>query len=76
VNTLARSDCGIAAVIVYSWVTPEHDPGYLEDWYGIHQPPPQDGSWADTDAFASAVHAASAAGPPLTVCAPRARNRD
>ena len=38
VGTLGRSDCGIGAIVVYSWVTPERDPGNLEDWYGINPP--------------------------------------
>ncbi len=35
---LARADCGIAAVVVYTWVTPERDPGSEEDWFGIEHP--------------------------------------
>ena len=70
VGTLGRSDCGIGAILVYSWVTPERDPGFLGDWYGIN-PPPGRGSAspsADVAAFTGAVRSASSAGPPATVC--------
>ncbi len=70
VGRLGRSDCGIGAIIIYSWVTPETDPGYLEDWYGINPPPgraPSSPS-ADVAAFTAAMRAASSAGAPATVC--------
>jgi uncharacterized repeat protein (TIGR01451 family) len=35
-DTLARSDCGIADVIPYTWTTPESDPSDIEDWYGMY----------------------------------------
>ena len=34
-ETLARSDCGIASVVVYTWTAPERNPDDKEDWYGI-----------------------------------------
>jgi hypothetical protein len=58
VRTLARSDCGVGGVLVYSWVTKERDPGYLEDWYGIHPPPPRDADSPDSVAFAQAIRGA------------------
>ncbi len=37
-DVLARSDCGIQAVILYSWVTAERDPASADDWYGVYRP--------------------------------------
>ena len=34
----ARVDCGVAAVVPYTWVTPEQDPADEEDWFGIRHP--------------------------------------
>jgi hypothetical protein len=44
-ETLARSDCGIASVVVYTWTSAERDPEDKEDWYGIRHP---DGSPSPT----------------------------
>lgn len=70
VATLGHSDCGIGAILVYSWVTPERDPGYLEDWYGINPPPGRGPApSADVAAFTSAIRLASApSGAPAAVC--------
>ena len=35
---LGHIDCGVAATILYTWVTPERDPANREDWFGIHPP--------------------------------------
>ena len=49
-EALARSDCNVAAVIPYTWTTPEKDVDNEEDWYGIRHP---DGSSTPTsDAIA------------------------
>ena len=63
---LGHSDCGVAAVVLYTWVTPERDPADPQDWFGIH--PPGGGSTADTDAFAAGIRAARAPGPAAAVC--------
>jgi hypothetical protein len=34
-DTLPRSDCGVNGLVVYTWVTPEDDPGDAADWFGI-----------------------------------------
>jgi hypothetical protein len=53
VETLARSDCGIGAIVPYTWTTPERDPAQVEDWYGIRH---ADGSpTATSDAFERVV---------------------
>jgi hypothetical protein len=64
---LGRSDCGVAAVLIYAWSTPEHDMGDREDWYGI-SPPGATGS-ADTAAFATGVRDAATEGPAYPLCA-------
>ena len=66
ITELGHSDCGIAAVVLYTWVTPERDPADPQDWFGIH--PPGGGSTADTSAFAAGIRAARAAGPTAAVC--------
>jgi hypothetical protein len=53
---LAHSDCGLAATVLYTWVTPERNPADHEDWFGIN--PPQGGASADVRAFTAAVAAA------------------
>jgi hypothetical protein len=37
-DLLVRSDCGVSAVIPYTWVTPERDPKNIDDWFGIWHP--------------------------------------
>jgi hypothetical protein len=37
-EAFARSDCGVTAVIPYTWTTPEKHPGDGEDWYGLRHP--------------------------------------
>jgi hypothetical protein len=66
-SQLGHVDCGIAATILYTWVTPERDPADPQDWFGIS--PPGGGSSPDTVAFASGVRAARAPGPPIGLCA-------
>ncbi len=36
-DTLARSDCGVAAVFPYAWTTPMQNTQISEDWYGIYK---------------------------------------
>jgi hypothetical protein len=37
-DTLARSDCGVTKIVAYTWSTPEQQPDYVEDWYGLVHP--------------------------------------
>ena len=53
-DALARSDCGIDAVVLYSWITPERDPRSADDWYGVYRP--QGGDTPSSRAFARALH--------------------
>jgi len=58
-SDLEGSGCGLAAALLYAWVTPERDPADSQDWFGIS--PPQGGGSPDSQAFAQAI----AAAPPL-----------
>jgi hypothetical protein len=52
-DSLARSDCGVAAVVSYTWTTPEQNPADIEDWYGIRH---HDGSATpSSDAYQGVV---------------------
>ncbi len=58
---LAHTDCGIAAALLYTWITPRRDAANPQDWYGL-------GSASDVAALASGLHAASADGAVDGVC--------
>jgi hypothetical protein len=64
---LGNSDCGIAAVLLYTWMTPERNPLEGEDWFGIA--PPRGGGSADIVAFTQGLRAASQPGSVARVCA-------
>jgi hypothetical protein len=34
-DTLSRSDCGVTKIVAYTWSTPEQQPDYAEDWFGL-----------------------------------------
>jgi hypothetical protein len=53
---LARIGCALAAVILYTWVTPERDPANSGDWYGINPP---GGGGPDVTAFTNAIRSAT-----------------
>jgi hypothetical protein len=59
VASLARVDCGVAAVVLYTWVTPEKDPADEEDWFGVLHPDGRPS--AAGRAFDSAVRTAQSA---------------
>ncbi len=42
---LAHTDCTIASVLFYTWVTAQRNPADREDWFGVH--PPQGGTTPD-----------------------------
>ncbi len=63
---LARTDCGIASVLIYAWVTPEHNRADREDWYGIS--PPGAGTSPDTAAFAHGLRDAGSPGAVNPLC--------
>lgn len=55
---LAHTDCTIAAVFFYTWVTAQRNPADREDWFGVH--PPHGGATPDTRALAAGLAAARA----------------
>ncbi|HWD75985.1 MAG TPA: hypothetical protein VG371_12660 [Solirubrobacteraceae bacterium] len=58
-TALGRAGCGLAMVVLYTWVTPGGDPGDSQNWYGIANPTqPADGT-AGTAALTAGVRAAS-----------------
>ncbi len=58
-TALGRAGCGLAMVVLYTWVTPGGNPGDSQNWYGIANPTqPADGT-PDTAALAAGVEAAS-----------------
>lgn len=63
---LGHLDCGIAAVVYYTWITPEHNPADREDWFGIQPPDGRPGP--DVHAFLDGLHAAQAPAARLTAC--------
>jgi hypothetical protein len=64
--SLGQRNCGVAALLLYAWVTAERDPRNLEDWYGIH--PPGGGTSRDTRAFSAGLRAARASGRAVPGC--------
>jgi hypothetical protein len=64
---LGHLNCGLGAVILYTWVTPQVNPTTVDDWYGIH--PPHGGSDPSTAAFADGLRLATQRpGPQLAPC--------
>ncbi len=66
VTALGHVDCGIAATVLYTWLTPERDPADPQDWFGIN--PPSGGSSPDVQAFAAAIRAARAPASSILLC--------
>ncbi len=65
-QALGHLDCGLAASLLYTWVTPERDASDSQDWYGIANPTDPSTGTPDTAAFAAGLRAAAApeAAPP------------
>jgi hypothetical protein len=66
-TALGHLDCGLAAALLYAWVTPEHNVSDPQDWFGIS--PPGGGATPDTAAFAAGLRAAGAPAATQPVCA-------
>jgi hypothetical protein len=65
VGALRRVDCGVAAVVLYTWVTPMEDPSDEEDWFGVRRPDVR-----PTGAGRAFARAAQGdAGDPIRLCA-------
>ncbi|HEX3976318.1 MAG TPA: hypothetical protein VHW96_08625 [Solirubrobacteraceae bacterium] len=65
-QALGHLDCGLAATLLYTWVTPERNATDGEDWYGIANPADPSAATPDTQAFAAGLRAGVApdAAPP------------
>ncbi|MGH2895249.1 MAG: hypothetical protein ACRDPM_18555 [Solirubrobacteraceae bacterium] len=65
-GALGHLDCGLAAIVLYTWVTPERNATDAQDWYGIANPTNPSLATPDTQAFAAGLRAAAApdAAPP------------
>lgn len=63
---LGHVNCGIGAVTLYTWVTPERNRADLEDWFGIHSP--SGASTPDSDAFAAGLKQATAPAAAIHLC--------
>jgi hypothetical protein len=55
--------CGLAATLLYTWVTPERNVADGQDWYGIATPTDPSVPTPDTQAFAAGLRAAVAPDP-------------
>jgi hypothetical protein len=55
---LGHLDCGVAAVLLYAWITPQRNPSDSNDWFGIN--PPAGGGSPDVRALVKGLHAARA----------------
>ena len=60
--SLGHLGCGVAAAVLYTWVTPERDPADSQDWYGIASPSNPAVTTADTAALSTGVRTAVAGG--------------
>lgn len=65
-SELGHTDCGIAAAILYTWLTPQLDPRDPQDWFGIS--PPGGGGGPDVLAFATGLRRAQEPGPTDPLC--------
>lgn len=71
-TSLAHLDCGLAATVLYTWVTPERDPADAQDWYGIASPSDPSAGTADTAALSAGVRAAGQPGTDTSTTTPTA----
>jgi hypothetical protein len=60
---LGHLDCGLAATLLYTWVTPDQNATDGQDWYGIANPTDPSAATPDTLAFAAGLRAAAAPDP-------------
>lgn len=63
VSALGHTDCGIAAAVIYTWVTPERQLADKEDWFGLSAP--SGGASADARAFAAGLRGAGESSVPV-----------
>jgi hypothetical protein len=66
IAALGHVNCGLAMTILYTWVTPEHDPADREDWFGISSP--TGGDTPGVQALTAGLRVALASGPRVQAC--------
>jgi hypothetical protein len=66
IAALGHLDCGLAAALIYTWVTPERNRSNPEEWFGID--PPSAAGGPDAAAFTGGLRAARAAGAGVPLC--------
>ncbi len=66
VAVLGHLNCGLAATVFYTWVTPERDRHNGEDWFGIHGP--SGTGTPDSAAFTEGLRRATAPAAPVRAC--------
>jgi hypothetical protein len=59
---LGHTGCDVAAVTLYTWVTPERDPRNAQDWFGV-SPPRDPGHSPDVTAFETGLRRGLEPGP-------------
>ena len=65
-GALGHVDCGVAAALVYTWVSPDSDPANGQDWYGIGDP--NGATTPDIAAFTAGLKAAGTPGKTIRLC--------
>lgn len=66
-TALGHLNCGVAAAVLYTWVSPERNPDDGQEWYGING---VDGTaTSDVAAFVAGLRAARSPRPAISVCA-------
>jgi hypothetical protein len=63
---LGHIGCGVAASLLYTWITPQRTRADSQDWYGIA--PPAGGATAATAAFTAGLRAADRPGTSTAAC--------
>jgi hypothetical protein len=66
IAALGHVNCSLAMTILYTWVTPEHDPADREDWFGISSP--AGGDTPDVQALTAGLRLARSSGPQVQAC--------
>jgi polysaccharide biosynthesis protein PslG len=66
-SALGHLNCGLAAAVLYTWVSPRRDPNDSQDWYGISSL--SGGATPSVAAFQAGLSAAAAPRAPIRLCA-------
>lgn len=66
VSALGHLDCGVAAALLYTWVTPERNPSDPEQWFGIDPPGAPGGAGAA--AFTAGLEQARGSRAQISLC--------